>query len=137
VSYVDPGYLLRSELEYERTLVCDRCLEEFAEQIEDELTMVIVRRSGEAQEAAASAGAEIELEEEDLDVSIVDGDELDTEPLVRENVLLNVPMKPLCSPDCAGLCPECGQKKADGCDCAGPVDNRWHALAALRDRLPS
>ena len=39
------------------------------------------------------------------------GDQLDLEPMVREAVLLELPLAPLCRPDCAGLCPECGANR--------------------------
>jgi len=59
---------------------------------------------------------------------------LDLGPLVREEAILAVPMVVLCRPDCAGLCPECGQNLNDGvCDCAqNTIDPR---LAVLRSML--
>lgn len=45
---------------------------------------------------------------------------LDLSEIVRQNVLLALPMKPLCSETCPGLCPMCGQPRAGGCGCAGP-----------------
>jgi uncharacterized protein len=62
------------------------------------------------------------------------GEEIDLEPLVREAVLLELPLSPLCAEDCAGLCPECGaDRNADRCDCAIDVrDPRWDALDQLR-----
>jgi uncharacterized protein len=53
--------------------------------------------------------------------------------LVREEVLLALPYKPLCKPDCRGLCAQCGQDLNSGtCGCAPPPDPR---LAVLRDYL--
>ena len=62
---------------------------------------------------------------------------VETEPILLEQLQLNIPMKPLCRPDCAGLCPLCGADLNLGaCDCSEPVgDPRWAALAALRDRM--
>ena len=59
---------------------------------------------------------------------------LDLAPLIREEAILNVPMGTLCRPDCAGLCPECGQNWNEGpCDCQQQeIDPR---LAALRAHL--
>ena len=53
-----------------------------------------------------------------------------TEP-VRQSVLLEIPMKPLCRPDCAGLCPHCGKNRNEGpCDCQEePADPRLSVLA--------
>jgi len=61
---------------------------------------------------------------------------VDVEQLVRDAVVLELPLAPLCTPDCAGLCPECGGRRAD----LGPdhghetLDPRW---SALREHLPS
>ena len=62
------------------------------------------------------------------------GEEIDLEPLLREVVLLELPLSPLCADDCQGLCPECGaDRNADGCDCVVDVpDPRWGALDELR-----
>jgi uncharacterized protein len=62
------------------------------------------------------------------------GEEIDVEPLLREVVLLELPLSPLCAEDCQGLCPECGaDRNAGGCDCEIDVrDPRWGALDQLR-----
>jgi uncharacterized protein len=61
-------------------------------------------------------------------------DHLDLAPLARDAVLLELPLAPLCRPDCAGLCPACGaDRNTTACDCAGEVlDPRWAALDSLR-----
>ena len=61
------------------------------------------------------------------------GDEVDLAPMVREAVLLELPLAPLCRDDCAGLCPRCGadRNEADcGCDLTAK-DPRWAALEGL------
>jgi DUF177 domain-containing protein len=69
-------------------------------------------------------------EEEELPV--LDGDLLDLEPVVRDAVVLALPLAPLCRPDCPGLCPACGARLADdpshGHD---RMDPRWAALTGL------
>jgi len=61
-------------------------------------------------------------------------DSIDLEPLVREAVILELPLVPLCRPDCAGLCPTCGADLNQGaCGCVTTsVDPRWAALEAFR-----
>ena len=61
-------------------------------------------------------------------------DSIDMEPLVREALLLDLPLAPLCSPGCAGLCPSCGADLNLGpCGCPPPTaDARWAALDVLR-----
>jgi uncharacterized protein len=73
----------------------------------------------------------------DEDAFALDGDQLDLEPLVREAVLLDLPLAPLCRPDCKGLCPQCGANRNEF-DCGHderPADPRWAALEQLRERL--
>jgi len=59
---------------------------------------------------------------------------IDLEQTVRDAVVLALPLAPLCRPDCAGLCPDCGEKWADLAPDHGheTLDPRW---AALRERL--
>jgi uncharacterized protein len=66
-----------------------------------------------------------------------DGDAIDLAPLVRENVLVELPLAPLCRHDCAGLCPACGtDRNAEPCGCETTrSDPRWGALEALKAQL--
>jgi uncharacterized protein len=62
----------------------------------------------------------------------LDGDLLDLAPLVQDACILELPLAPLCSEGCLGICPECGaNRNAEACACVAPVDPRWGALAAL------
>lgn len=67
------------------------------------------------------------------DTYLLDGDEIDLEPVVRDALLLELPTVPLCRPDCAGLCPQCGiDRNEHTCDCTvDDTDPRWAALRAL------
>jgi uncharacterized protein len=60
-------------------------------------------------------------------------DVIDLEPLVRDALLLELPAVPLCRPDCAGLCPECGgDRNVTACNCTTTeLDPRWAALRSL------
>jgi uncharacterized protein len=62
-------------------------------------------------------------------------DYIDLEPLVRDALLLALPLAPVCRTDCAGLCPICGADRNEGpCGCPATVpDNRWAALDLLRE----
>jgi uncharacterized protein len=66
-------------------------------------------------------------------------DSLLLEDVLREQVLLSLPVRTLCKPDCKGLCPRCGQNRnSQECTCdVGPSDPRWEALAGLRSRIKS
>ena len=66
-------------------------------------------------------------------------DSLSLEDVLREQVLLSLPVRTLCKPDCKGLCPRCGENRnSTACTCEeGPSDPRWEALAGLRGRIKS
>ena len=66
-------------------------------------------------------------------------DSLLLEDVLREQLLLSLPVRTLCKPDCKGLCPRCGENRnSQMCNCEeGPSDPRWEALAGLRGRIKS
>lgn len=71
------------------------------------------------------------------DAYVIEGDQLDLGPMVRENLMLDLPLAPVCREACAGLCAVCGANLNEGdCGCdRTTLDPRWAALEALRDRL--
>ena len=66
-------------------------------------------------------------------------DSLLLEDVLREQVLLSLPVRTLCKPDCKGLCQRCGaNRNSQACSCEdGPSDPRWEALSGLRSRIKS
>lgn len=98
---------------------CGRCLES----VDDMLTV-------DLQELFAYA----EGESEDEEISVMDGDLLDLEPVLRDAVVLALPLTPLCSEDCRGLCVECGERLDDLPEdhAHQSADPRWAALDTLR-----
>jgi uncharacterized protein len=73
----------------------------------------------------------VEVAEDEL-YPIAD-DTIDLGPLVRDAIVLDLPMAPLCTEDCAGLCPQCGADRNEGpCGCVAPKDPRWANLDVLR-----
>ena len=85
------------------------------------------------------ASDEDEDEDEDtkdeVDVAHFDGDEINIGPELREQILLNMPINPVCREACAGLCPTCGVNRNDTvCDCASKQEPELGKLgAALRN----
>jgi uncharacterized protein len=133
VVFADPGYFLRARLSYEQTLSCNRCLKPIVERAESDVElMILVERHPEA-------GGEHGLQERDLGVLYLEDERLETNPILIEQLQLNIPMKPLCRADCQGLCPVCGaDRNAGACSCEeSRVDPRWAALAGLKSRLES
>jgi uncharacterized metal-binding protein YceD (DUF177 family) len=119
------GVLVTGELDVPVVGSCARCLEP----IEDTLHLHV-------QELYAYEGSTTEATSEEDEVRRIEGDFLDLEPLVRDTVVLNLPLAPVCSEDCAGLCVDCGQRLDDlPLDHTHEVvDPRW---AGLADRLAS
>jgi uncharacterized protein len=86
----------------------------------------VTREDYEAQQA-------IELTEDELDLSVFDGEAIDLDELVREELLLAVPTHLLCQENCKGVCPTCGvDRNTTDCVCGGDdVDPRWAGLKEL------
>ena len=106
------------------TFECARCLKEFGGTVELEVC-----------ELFAAPG---HLDSED-DAYRVEGEEIDLEPMLRDAVTLALPLKPLCDPECRGLCAHCGKEMAlhtEDCIEDG-IDPRWAELDAVRAKLQS
>ncbi len=75
----------------------------------------------------------------ETEIGYYQGDSLLLEDVLREQVLLSLPVRTLCKPDCKGLCPRCGKNRnLEACTCdEAPSDARWEALAGLRSRIKS
>ena len=103
---------------------CARCLEPISDDIEVTFQELYVY------DDLRDRGAD----EEDVEVSMLEADLLDLEPLLRDAVVLALPFQPLCQDDCQGLCAECGARLNDEPDHTheAPVDPRWAGLAALK-----
>ena len=80
---------------------------------------------------------EVELQDKDAAISYYEGEGVELQDLLREQVLLDVPLKTVCRDDCKGLCPGCGRNRNTGeCECAADAaDPRWDALKGLKDKL--
>ena len=87
--------------------------------------------SGDLEIAVSERFGDGPLGEDDL-YPIVD-DTIDLGPLVRDAIVLELPMAPLCREGCRGLCPQCGADRNEAdCGCVAPVDPRWANLDVLR-----
>lgn len=107
---------------------CARCLENYVFPLEKDFSVVLVPRSGRP------ATVEDDLNGEDLDLSFYDGDEIDLSPLIREQIILALPTRPLCRESCKGLCAHCGTNlNLQTCDCtASSEDPRLAVLKNLK-----
>jgi uncharacterized protein len=100
---------------------CARCLEDFTSGMTVRFQELFARDP-------ETAGA---------DGYLLDGDLLDLEPALRDALVLELPLSPLCAEDCAGLCPDCGVRLADAGRGHGHASDDDGAWAALRGFVPA
>lgn len=114
---------------------CGRCLEPFPVPIDAALALTFVPAATDPA-PAADPDAEHEIAEDDLGVSFYKDDTLDLGEMMHEQFILALPMKPLCRPECGGLCPVCGiNRNREQCACQTAwVDPRMEPLARLKNR---
>lgn len=122
--------LLNGRLVARAEVDCDRCLKSVEVPVLTEFNLQYVTGSQYAARHAA------ELEETDLALSVFDGETIDVDEIVREQLLLAVPTRSLCGEDCKGFCPACGgDRNLKECGCQSEeIDPRWTGLKELTNR---
>jgi uncharacterized protein len=112
-------------------LSCARCLEPVEQDVEREFDL-LYRPLG------ADAGRdEMSITDAEAEISYYQGEGIQLEDVVREQLLLAAPLKVTCQENCKGLCPHCGKNLNEGqCDCTVEVEEpRWSALKEIRGKL--
>ena len=106
---------------------CDRCLKPVEIPVNTDFALEYI--TGSEYESVETA----ELTEAEMSVSVFDGEGIDVDEIVKEQIVLAVPTRMLCREDCKGICPECGADRNRGdCDCTtSDIDPRWAALKNL------
>ncbi len=124
----DRVVLIRGSIEAELILQCSRCLEDYRFPLDSDCEVTLFPFEGQA------PPQEAELNEDDLRSSYYYGDEIDISAIIREQILLDIPYKPLCQPSCKGLCPICGEDLNRGsCSCKQDgIDERFAPLKGLK-----
>ena len=124
---------LRGQFQGRFQVPCARCVEPVEIPLGAEFDLIFrpARADSEAPERSITAP--------ETEIGYYQKDSLLLEDVLREQVLLSLPVRTLCKPDCKGLCPRCGaNRNIQTCSCeAGPSDPRWEALAGLRGRIKS
>ncbi len=112
---------------------CSRCLEPFIQPVHIHIEEAFIPTVDMA------TGLPIHQDETDTAVLIDEHHILDLSEIVRQSILLALPLHPLCRPDCKGLCPVCGTNlNYETCNCTvEDIDPRWAALSLLLDDTPS
>ena len=99
---------------------CDRCCETLNEEFEAEFTEILRKE-------------DFDSDDKNPDAIYYQGNSVDLDDIVLNNIILALPSKHLCSEDCKGLCPTCGKNLNFGkCDCEStPTDPRFDVLDSL------
>lgn len=121
---------VKTELE----LACSRCLEPFVLPVDREFDLRFLPHG--AAEPESDEDDETEVEEDDVAVTFFRDEQIDLNELLREQFYLALPMKPLCSEACKGICPQCGTNRNTApCDCSPQrEDPRLAGLKTLLKR---
>jgi uncharacterized protein len=120
------GYLLRGTLRGELLVPCARCLEPALVAVDAPMAVSFI-------EAETAEGGE--PEESQDDVIAIEHGTIDLGRPMRDEILLSIPMSPVCRPDCAGICPTCGRNRnVTPCDCESraPASSKLGALAKMK-----
>lgn len=112
-------------------LLCARCLEPISCEVAKKFDLLYRPQGSDAGKEELSVTAA------EAEVGYYQGEGLLLEDVLREQVLLALPLKAICRDDCQGLCPHCGKNlNLEQCNCAEPMeDPRWSALKDIREKL--
>ncbi len=111
------------------SFLCSRCLSPFEFPVDSRFDLICLPEEMDMRKE--------ELDEEDMDKSFFRNGQIDLREIILEQINLSFPLKPLCSPECEGICPVCGGIRRDGyCGCqTAEEDPRWAKLKSLmRDK---
>lgn len=123
---VSEGVLVTGTATGTATGECVRCLRELSQEVDVDITELFAYGDTRSRRTAEEG-------EDPEPLPVLDGDLLDLETTVTDAVVTSLPFQPVCTPDCAGLCSECGVRLDD----AEPghshevLDPRWSALSGL------
>jgi len=122
------GVLVTGTVEAELKGECVRCLEPIEQELETDFQELYYYPEADNR----FGGSSTEADDEDEEASRLEGDLFDLEPVLRDAVVLALPLQPVCQDDCLGLCSECGARLTDDPDHHhDAVDPRWAALQGL------
>lgn len=127
----DLGVDFRGKLNATVRLQCSRCLEPLETKIRVDFELILV------QEAIDYGVGEREIEERDALLYYAEDGQARLDAIATEQIWLNLPLKPVCRPECAGLCPTCGaSRNRIQCGCRSEeVDPRLAPLLEFKKRL--
>jgi uncharacterized protein len=122
---------LQANLATSLELPCARCLDPVVQDVARDFELLYRPQGTDA------GNEELSITAAEAEVGYYQGKGLQLEDVLREQVLLAVPIKVVCRDNCRGLCPTCGvNRNVESCSCAPPLgDPRWSALKDIREKL--
>ncbi len=115
-------------IQAEPLLECSRCLKSFPYRIDAEVGVELAPAS------TAESATDHELARSELDTEFYQGEEIEPVAIIKEQLLIAVPLAPLHDANCKGLCPQCGRDLNEaGCDCKRDDQGTFGAFSALKD----
>jgi len=106
---------------------CSRCIAPVPLSLDTPVDVTLVPTGTEP-----PSGPDGEIAGDDAGVATYEHEEVDLSAIVHDEVFLELPMNPLCSESCAGLCPSCGTDlNVAKCGCTPPTDDRWQGLKRI------
>ena len=110
---------------------CARCLEPVSCQVAEDFDLLYRPQGVDAR------GDESSISQAETEIGYYQGEGLLLEDVLKEQLLLALPVRQVCSPDCKGFCPQCGRNLSlESCDCTETMrDPRWAALEDIRKKL--
>jgi uncharacterized protein len=115
---------IRVNLSVDMKAECDRCLGDAVYPLNEKLDlfyrpMTVIARV-----------EEVEIDEGEAEIGFYEGEGMELEDILREQILLLLPMQKVCRDDCRGICPICGRNRNEtDCNCkVEATDDRWQAL---------
>jgi uncharacterized protein len=123
IKRIGKGLEVRGSSEGKVNLMCSRCLKKFPYLLNFSIDEIFIEKRME------------KLIPKDSDFFLIEKESIDLYPMLRQLIIVNLPIKPLCQVDCKGICPKCGADLNKGkCNCIeNEIDVRWEPLKKLKN----
>lgn len=114
--------------------VCSRCLKIFKNRLDVPVHLTLAPLYESERQLKLEDKDEVALIKEDLEFAFYEGETFSLSDIIREQIILAIPLQPLCKTSCKGLCQQCGKDLNEGpCGCSpNHEDPRWRPLKSLK-----
>ena len=122
---------VQGQLRIDTSTVCDRCIEAIQLPIQNQYDLIYMPAGH------SLGGGEDEIDKDAVEVGFYEGNGIELDDVLREVVLLALPMQIVCGEACKGICPVCGHNRNQReCNCqTKAADDRWNSLKSLRAEM--